>query len=70
MAAIVALGRRAIALPLDVGDIGSFDAFARRVEEALANQWQRDRFDQLVNNAVPDCMRTSCRRPKPSSTSR
>ncbi|SFM27392.1 SDR family NAD(P)-dependent oxidoreductase [Variovorax sp. OV329] len=46
-----ALGRRALALQLDVGDSRSFDAFAARVKSALASHWQRQQFDYLVNNA-------------------
>jgi NAD(P)-dependent dehydrogenase (short-subunit alcohol dehydrogenase family) len=48
---IQALGRRAVALPLDVGDASSFDGFAGAVREALRGTWQRERFDHLVNNA-------------------
>ena len=48
---IEALGRRAVALQLDVGDSASFAAFAERVKAALAATWQRERFDYLVNNA-------------------
>ena len=48
---IEALGRRAVALPLDVSDSTSFDAFAAQVKEALVEVWQRERFDHLVNNA-------------------
>ena len=44
-------GRRALALQLDVGDAKSFAAFADAVKTALANTWQRDCFDYLVNNA-------------------
>jgi len=44
-------GARAVALPLDVGDSASFAAFASRVQETLADTWQRERFDYLVNNA-------------------
>jgi len=51
VAQVEALGRRALALQLDVGDSASFAAFAGRVREALASTWQRDRFDYLVNNA-------------------
>jgi len=46
-----ALGRQAVALPLDVGDSKSFAAFAERVKAALAGTWQRADFDYLVNNA-------------------
>jgi NAD(P)-dependent dehydrogenase (short-subunit alcohol dehydrogenase family) len=51
VAQIQALGRRAVALPLDVGDVRSFDAFAGQLAQALQAGWQRDRFDFLVNNA-------------------
>jgi NAD(P)-dependent dehydrogenase (short-subunit alcohol dehydrogenase family) len=45
------LGRRAVALPLDVADSAGFGDFAARVKAALASTWQRERFDHLVNNA-------------------
>jgi NAD(P)-dependent dehydrogenase (short-subunit alcohol dehydrogenase family) len=48
---IEALGRRAVALQLDVAHSKSFGAFAERVKTALASTWQRERFDYLVNNA-------------------
>jgi NAD(P)-dependent dehydrogenase (short-subunit alcohol dehydrogenase family) len=48
---IEALGRRAVALPLDVARSAGFTAFAERVREALATTWQRTHFDHLVNNA-------------------
>ncbi|CAM3801510.1 SDR family NAD(P)-dependent oxidoreductase [Paracidovorax anthurii] len=51
VAAIEGLGRRAVALPLDVGRSGGFAAFADAVRAALAGHWQRERFDFLVNNA-------------------
>jgi NAD(P)-dependent dehydrogenase (short-subunit alcohol dehydrogenase family) len=44
-------GRRAVALPLDVGVAASFDAFVEEFRAALKQHWQRDRFDALVNNA-------------------
>ena len=47
---IEALGRRAVALALDVGETGQFDRFVGEVKQAL-QQWQRERFDYLVNNA-------------------
>lgn len=46
-----ALGVRAQALALDVGDSASFAAFADEVSLLLSREWQRDRFDYLVNNA-------------------
>ena len=51
VAAIQALGRKAVALQLDTGKVATFAAFASRVREALASEWQRDSFDHLVNNA-------------------
>ncbi|MBK7536202.1 MAG: SDR family oxidoreductase [Myxococcales bacterium] len=43
--------RKAIALPLDVGDSAAYPAFADAVKSALAKHWQRERFDALLNNA-------------------
>lgn len=51
VAAIEALGRKAVALRLDASDIASFDGFAEQVRGALRSLWARDRFDHLVNNA-------------------
>ncbi|WP_043307073.1 SDR family NAD(P)-dependent oxidoreductase [Pseudomonas sp. ML96] len=48
---ICALGRKAVALQLDVSRAASFDDFASRVSSALAATFQRDSFDALVNNA-------------------
>lgn len=48
---IEALGRRAVALPLDVSQSKSFADFAAALKQALATTWQRERFDYLVNNA-------------------
>jgi NAD(P)-dependent dehydrogenase (short-subunit alcohol dehydrogenase family) len=48
---IVALGRKAVALPLDVSQSGSFAAFAGVVANELQRTWQRGTFDYLVNNA-------------------
>ncbi len=45
------LGRKAVALPLDVGDSATFAAFVDRITAELRTRWQRDRFDYLVNNA-------------------
>jgi NAD(P)-dependent dehydrogenase (short-subunit alcohol dehydrogenase family) len=50
VAEIFALGRRAAALLLDVGDTQSFSDFAARVSAQLGH-WGTDRFDYLVNNA-------------------
>ena len=51
VAEIAALGRRAVALQLDVADSASFAGFAASVKAALAETWQRERFDFLLNNA-------------------
>lgn len=51
VAEIEALGRRAVALPLAVDDSAGFPAFASAVRAALAEVWQRDHFDALLNNA-------------------
>lgn len=45
------LGRRAVALQLDVGVASTFGKFAAQVREELRTRWQRDRFNYLVNNA-------------------
>jgi NAD(P)-dependent dehydrogenase (short-subunit alcohol dehydrogenase family) len=50
VAEIAALGRTAVALPLDVGAIGSLDAFAATVTDTLRQTWDRDTFDFLINN--------------------
>jgi NAD(P)-dependent dehydrogenase (short-subunit alcohol dehydrogenase family) len=51
VAAIQALGRKALALQLDVGDSASFPAFAETLRAGLRDVWHRDSFDHLVNNA-------------------
>ncbi|MET1114027.1 MAG: SDR family oxidoreductase [Comamonas sp.] len=48
---IQADGGKAVALPLDVGQVASFAGFRASVAAALAATWGRDRFDALVNNA-------------------
>ncbi len=50
VAEVEALGRRAVALELDTGDVRRFPAFVDQVREALAG-WQADGIDALVNNA-------------------
>jgi NAD(P)-dependent dehydrogenase (short-subunit alcohol dehydrogenase family) len=51
VAQIEALGRRAVALQLDVGVSATFEPFAKQIGAALAEHWQRSSFDYLVNNA-------------------
>ena len=51
VAEIEALGRKAVALPLDVTQVATFPAFVDRVRAGLTSTWSRDRLDHLVNNA-------------------
>ena len=51
VAEIEALGRKAVALPLDVGETKSFAAFTETLDGALEQKWGRKNFDFLVNNA-------------------
>lgn len=51
VAAIETLGRKAVALQLDSGNVSTFDAFVRGVGAVLRSKWSRDHFDFLVNNA-------------------
>lgn len=50
VAEVEKMGRRAVALQLDVGDSGAFDAFVEQVRDVL-RQWGAGRFRFLVNNA-------------------
>lgn len=51
VAEIEALGRRAVALQLDVADISAFPAFTAAVRAALDQHWNRSTIDHLINNA-------------------
>ncbi|TDP75007.1 SDR family NAD(P)-dependent oxidoreductase [Roseateles toxinivorans] len=51
VAEIEGLGRRAVALQLDVAKSAGFGDFAAQVRQQLATVWQRESFDALVNNA-------------------
>jgi NAD(P)-dependent dehydrogenase (short-subunit alcohol dehydrogenase family) len=44
-------GRKAEALPLEAGDLKSFDQFLSLVKSSLEKTFQADRFDFLINNA-------------------
>ena len=44
------LSRKAVAFPLDVAAVDSFDGFVDAVADALRDTWRRDTFDFLVNN--------------------
>lgn len=48
---ITALGRKAVALQLDVAQVKTFDAFASTLKQALQTHFQAEKFDFLVNNA-------------------
>jgi NAD(P)-dependent dehydrogenase (short-subunit alcohol dehydrogenase family) len=51
VADINAMGRKAVALQLDTGNISSFAPFVAHLRTALRETWQRETFDHLVNNA-------------------
>lgn len=51
VAEIQAMGRKAVALQLDTGDVSAFAPFAARLRTALRETWARETFDHLVNNA-------------------
>jgi NAD(P)-dependent dehydrogenase (short-subunit alcohol dehydrogenase family) len=51
VAEIVAKGRKAVALQLDVTDAHSFTGFANLVSQTLKKNWQSSHLDYLVNNA-------------------
>lgn len=51
VAEIEKLGRKAVAIQLDVGNVASFPPFVERLATVLRSTWQRDSFDHLVNNA-------------------
>lgn len=49
--AIQALGQKAAALQLNVGEVKTFDGFATALSAVLTEKWNRTSFDFLVNNA-------------------
>ena len=51
VAEVQAMGRKAVALQLDCGNVSRFGDFARRMGAALQDRWDRNSFDHLVNNA-------------------
>jgi NAD(P)-dependent dehydrogenase (short-subunit alcohol dehydrogenase family) len=51
VAEIEAMGRKAVALQLDTGDVEAFPGFADRLRATLRDTWGRGSFDHLVNNA-------------------
>ncbi|CAH1648692.1 SDR family NAD(P)-dependent oxidoreductase [Chelatococcus asaccharovorans] len=51
VAEIEAMGRKAVAIQLDVSKVASFRAFADALRDSLREVWNRDTFDYLINNA-------------------
>jgi NAD(P)-dependent dehydrogenase (short-subunit alcohol dehydrogenase family) len=51
VAEIEALGRRAVALPLNAADLSTFEEFFAQVTTVLTSTFGTDRFDFLINNA-------------------
>jgi NAD(P)-dependent dehydrogenase (short-subunit alcohol dehydrogenase family) len=47
---VAEVGRKAVALQLDIGNVSAFDPFVQSVRRSLA-ELNADRFDYLVNNA-------------------
>jgi NAD(P)-dependent dehydrogenase (short-subunit alcohol dehydrogenase family) len=48
---IEAMGRQAVALSFDAGNIGALEGFVTRVVQTLQAKWGVDKFDFLINNA-------------------
>lgn len=48
---IRAMGRKAVAVQLDTGNVAAFAPFAENLAKLLRDTWGRDSFDHLVNNA-------------------
>jgi len=51
VAEIVALGRKAAALQLDIQHSHQFPEFSQRLQTLLQETWATNRFDYLINNA-------------------
>jgi NAD(P)-dependent dehydrogenase (short-subunit alcohol dehydrogenase family) len=51
VASILALGRKAVALPLNTSDMKGFDAFVEQVSDTLNTTFGTTHFDFLINNA-------------------
>ncbi|RON57647.1 SDR family NAD(P)-dependent oxidoreductase [Pseudomonas frederiksbergensis] len=51
VAAINAEGGKAVALELDVGNVGAFGVFVDAVRQTLQSTWQKTTLNGLVNNA-------------------
>lgn len=44
-------GGKAVALKMEASNISSFSDFASEISQVLKNEWNRENFDYLVNNA-------------------
>lgn len=51
LAEIEGLGRKAVALHLDMSDFSSLNSFIQTVKETLKGKWDTGSFDFLINNA-------------------
>ena len=51
VAAIEAMGAKAVAVQLDTSNTKTFDSFVGQVQQVLKDKWQTEHFDFLVNNA-------------------
>lgn len=51
VSAIEALGKKAVALQLDMNDFNSLDVFVQEVTAVLGNKWNTGHLDFLINNA-------------------
>lgn len=51
VADIERMGRKALALQLDLGSISAFADFGQALRTALNERWERSSFDHLINNA-------------------
>ncbi len=50
VAQLEGMGRKAVALPLDVGNLSSFTAFLTNIQDALKKNWSTDKFDHFIHN--------------------
>lgn len=48
---ILSMGRKAVALHLDVGQVDTFKSFSAKLRGVLKEEWNRNTFDHLVDNA-------------------
>lgn len=51
VAELEAMGRKALALRLDVSETASFSEFVSQVQDALSHHFEAERFDILISNA-------------------